>query len=51
MKFTTFDDGVRYMDFTEAVAIRHRESRTVSLPKMEFLAPPENSAGPDPSPL
>ena len=29
---TTFADGVRYMDFTEAVAISAREGRTVYLP-------------------
>ena len=29
---TTFADGVRYMDFTEAVALSSREGRTVHLP-------------------
>ncbi|MFN8559369.1 MAG: Gfo/Idh/MocA family oxidoreductase [Dehalococcoidia bacterium] len=29
---TTFEDGVRYMDFTEAVTVSSREGRTVQLP-------------------
>lgn len=32
VRFTTFEDGVRYMDFTEAVARSAAERRTVDLP-------------------
>ena len=32
VKLTTFEDGVRYMEFTEAVAVSSREGRAVSLP-------------------
>jgi predicted dehydrogenase len=32
VRLTTFEDGVRYMDFTEAVARSAAERRTVSLP-------------------
>ena len=32
IKFTTFEDGVRYMDFTEAVARSHADGRRIELP-------------------
>ncbi|MCM8539661.1 MAG: Gfo/Idh/MocA family oxidoreductase [Lentisphaeraceae bacterium] len=32
VKYTTFEDGFRYMEFTEAVAISRRSGQTVNLP-------------------
>ncbi len=39
MTHTTFEDGVRYMQFTEAVARSSRHSGPVDLPLMEFSNP------------
>ena len=37
IKFTTFEDGVKYMDFTEAVAISSKTGQAVDLPlKRQF---------------
>lgn len=32
IRFTTFADGVRYMEFTEAVALSHAHGKRVTLP-------------------
>lgn len=37
IKSTTFEDGVRYMEFTEAVALSQRDGRRINLPLTEFL--------------
>jgi predicted dehydrogenase len=39
VRFTTFEDGVRYMEFTEAVARSAAEHRTIDLPLTEFRSP------------
>jgi predicted dehydrogenase len=41
IQFTDFETGVRYMEFTEAVARSAQRGTAVSLPLEEFLAPDE----------